>query len=85
VEAGTIESQISALEDRMRQDGYALQADLRFIDPGYSGAKLIHPVLEQLRDQAALNRLNRLYVHSPGRLARKYAYQVLRMKINLAF
>src|SRR3972149_2249853 len=77
VEAGTIESQIAALEDRIRQDGYALQADLRFIDPGYSGATLIRPALEQLRDQAALNGLDRLYVHSPDRLARKYAYQVL--------
>jgi site-specific DNA recombinase len=85
VEAGTIESQIAALEGRICQDGYVLQADLRFIDLSNSGATLIHPALEQLHDQAALNRLNRLYVHSPGRLARKYAYQVLRMKINLAF
>jgi len=77
VEAGTIESQIAALEERIRQDGYALQADLRFIDAGYSGATLIRPALEQLRDQAALNGLDRLYVHSPDRLARKYAYQVL--------
>lgn len=77
VEAGTIESQIAALEERIHQDGYVLQADLRFIDAGYSGATLIRPALEQLRDQAALNGLDRLYVHSPDRLARKYAYQVL--------
>jgi site-specific DNA recombinase len=29
--------------------------------------------LEQLRDVAALNGLDRLYVHSPDRLARRYA------------
>jgi site-specific DNA recombinase len=77
VEAGTIESQIAALEERILQDGYALRADLCFIDQGYSGATLIRPALEQLRDRAALHGLDRLYVHSPDRLARKYAYQVL--------
>ena len=35
--------------------------------------------MEQLRDVAALNGLDRLYVHSPDRLARRYAYQVLLM------
>jgi site-specific DNA recombinase len=77
VEAGTIESQIAALRERILADGYALQANLSFIDQGYSGATLIRPALEQLRDQAALYGLDRLYVHSPDRLARKYAYQVL--------
>lgn len=77
VEAGTIESQIAALQERISQDRYALRDDLRFIDQGYSGATLIRPALEQLRDQAALHGLDRLYVHSPDRLARKYAYQVL--------
>ena len=77
VEAGTIESQIAALQERILQDGYVLRDDLRFIDQGYSGATLIRPALEQLRDQAALHGLDRLYVHSPDRLARKYAYQVL--------
>jgi site-specific DNA recombinase len=30
-----------------------------------------------LRDAAAAGVMDRLYVHSPDRLARKYAYQVL--------
>jgi len=77
VEAGTIESQIAALRERILADGYALSVDLSFIDQGYSGATLIRPALEQLRDQAVLQGLDRLYVHSPDRLARKYAYQVL--------
>lgn len=38
---------------------------------------LIRPALEQLRDRVALARIDRLYFHSPDRLARKYAYQVL--------
>ena len=37
----------------------------------------MRPALERLRDLAAAGGLDRLYVHSPDRLARKYAYQVL--------
>ncbi len=33
--------------------------------------------MERLRDVAAAGGLDRLYVHSPDRLARNYAYQVL--------
>ena len=76
-EAGTIDSQIAALRERITQDGYQLTEDLTFIDAGYSGATLIRPALEQLRDAIAVYGLERLYVHSPDRLARKYAYQVL--------
>ena len=76
-EEGTIDSQIAALQERIAQDGYALPAELTFVDAGYSGATLIRPGLEQLRDEVALHGLMRLYVHSPDRLARKYAYQVL--------
>jgi len=76
-EAGTIDSQIAALRERIVQDGYQLTEDLTFIDAGYSGATLIRPALEQLRDAIAAYGLDRLYVHSPDRLARKYAYQVL--------
>jgi len=50
---------------------------LRFIDDGYSGSTLVRPALERLRDVAYAGGIDRLYVHSPDRLARKYAYQVL--------
>jgi site-specific DNA recombinase len=76
-EAGTIASQVAALEERIRQDGLCLDPDLRFLDEGYSGSTLVRPALERLRDLAASGAINRLYVHSPDRLARKYAYQVL--------
>jgi len=79
VDEGTIDSQIAALRDRVEKDGQSLAEELVFIDEGYSGANLIRPGLEQLRDVAALNGLDRLYVHSPDRLARRYAYQVLLM------
>jgi site-specific DNA recombinase len=76
-EAGTIGSQIAALRERITQDGYKLEEELAFVDDGYSGTTLIRPALERLRDEINLHGLDRLYVHSPDRLARKYAYQVL--------
>ena len=42
-----------------------------------SGSTLHRPSLERLRDAAYVGSFKRLYVHSPDRLARKYAYQVL--------
>lgn len=76
-EAATIASQVAALEERAGQDGLRLEAELRFLDEGYSGATLVRPGLERLRDMAAAGAIDRLYVHSPDRLARKYAYQVV--------
>jgi len=74
---GTIASQLAALEARVSADGLVLVPDHRFADDGYSGATLIRPALERLRDLAASGALDRVYVHSPDRLARRYAYQVL--------
>ena len=76
-EAGTIHSQLEALKQRVQQDGFELEEELCFLDDGYSGATLLRPALERLRDVAASGALDRVYVHSPDRLSRKYAYQVL--------
>ena len=76
-EDGTIASQVAALEERIARDALTLDPELRFLDEGYSGTTLVRPALEQLRDLAAAGAIDRLYVHSPDRLARKYAYQVL--------
>ncbi len=76
-EERTIDSQVAALIARIAQDGLALDPEGRFLDEGYSGATLVRPALERLRDMAAAGALDRLYVHSPDRLARRYAYQVL--------
>ena len=76
-EQGTIASQVAALEARILQDGLPLEPDHRFIDEGHSGATLIRPALEHLRDAVATGTVDRVYVHSPDRLARRYAYQVL--------
>ena len=76
-EAKTIASQLAALQARVAADGLPLPAELQFVDEGYSGTTLVRPGLEQLRDLAAAGGVDRLYVHAPDRLARKYAYQAL--------
>jgi site-specific DNA recombinase len=76
-EAHTIASQVAALRERLRTDGVVVPAGMEFLDDGYSGATLVRPALERLRDAASAGVIDRLYVHSPDRLARKYAYQVL--------
>jgi site-specific DNA recombinase len=73
----TIDSQLAALLTRARADGFTpTQADI-YSDEGVSGTILIRPALERLRDRVADGEVDRIYVHSPDRLARKYAYQVL--------
>ena len=76
-QAGTIDSQIEAILQRARADGAGIEPEMRFIDEGHSGATLIRPALERLRDLAAAGGVDRLYVLCPDRLARSYAYQVL--------
>jgi site-specific DNA recombinase len=76
-EAKTIESQVADLRTRIAATGATLSAELEFIDNGYSGATLIRPALERLRDVAAAGGIDQLYVHCPDRLARNYAHQVL--------
>lgn len=73
----TIASQVQALRTRVSEEGLTLDEELCFIDEGYSGSTLVRPALERLRDQAAAGSIDRLYVHSPDRLARRYAYQAL--------
>lgn len=76
-DAKTIDSQIAALVERVQADQYVLTEELRFVDDGYSGSTLVRPGLERLRDTIYSGALDRLYVHSPDRLSRKYAYQIL--------
>jgi site-specific DNA recombinase len=73
----TIDSQLAALTERLRADGFRVEEAAQFLDDGYSGAVLERPALERLRDQIALGAVDRLYLLDPDRLSRKYAYQVI--------
>ncbi len=73
----TIGSQTAALREHARQLGADLPEEWVFEDEGDSGATLVRPALEALRDLAAQGCLDVVLVYSPDRLARKFAYQAL--------
>src|ERR1019366_6554837 len=73
----TIASQLAALVEYADSHGYLVPSEWRFQDEGYSGAILLRPGLEALRDLAAAGQIEAVLVFSPDRLSRKYAYQVL--------
>jgi DNA invertase Pin-like site-specific DNA recombinase len=73
----TIGSQTAALREHARQNGLEVPAEQVFEDEGHSGATLVRPGLERLRDLAAQGCVDVVLVYSPDRLARKFAYQAL--------
>jgi site-specific DNA recombinase len=76
-EENTIASQTAALVDFARQQGFSVPDEWVFEDEGFSGASLLRPGLERVRDLAAEGHIEAVLIHSPDRLSRKYAYQVL--------
>src|SRR6266496_3324319 len=73
----TIASQTAALKEYASKNDYSVPAEWVFEDEGYSGANMLRPGLEALRDLAAEGQIVAALVYSPDRLSRKYAYQVL--------
>jgi site-specific DNA recombinase len=76
-EAETIGSQTAALRAHAEQLGLDVPEQWMFCDDGHSGASLVRPALERLRDLVCQVPVDVLLVYSPDRLARKYAYQAL--------
>jgi len=73
----TIGSQTQALREHAAQNRLEVPEEWVFEDEGHSGATLVRPGLEALRDLAAQGCLDVVLVYSPDRLARKFAYQAL--------
>lgn len=73
----TIASQTAALIEFAQTEGFAVPSEWIFQDEGYSGASLVRPGLEAVRDLAAEGHIEAVLIYSPDRLSRKYAYQVL--------
>ena len=76
-EQQTIQSQLAELRELAAERGLLVADELVFCDEGFSGATLVRPALERLRDRAAEGAFEVLLCHAPDRLARRYAYQVL--------
>jgi site-specific DNA recombinase len=73
----TIRSQTAALRAHAEQLGIEVPDDWVFEDEGHSGATLVRPALERLRDLVAGVGIEVVLCYSPDRLARKFAYQAL--------
>src|SRR6204780_4339339 len=76
-EESTIASQTAALIEFSKSRGYQVPAEWVFEDEGHSGASLVRPGLERVRDLAAEGQIEAVLVYAPDRLSRKYAYQIL--------
>ena len=76
-EEQTIGSQVWALTEYAHNEGFTVPDEWIFQDEGYSGATLLRPGLERLRDLACEGQVEELLIYAPDRLSRKYAYQVL--------
>jgi Resolvase, N terminal domain len=73
----TIASQTAALRAHAERLGLEVPDEWVFEDEGHSGATLIRPALERLRDVVAGVGIDVVLCYSPDRLARKFAYQAL--------
>jgi site-specific DNA recombinase len=73
----TIGSQTAALREHAAQARLEVPEEWVFEDEGHSGATLVRPALEALRDLAAQGCIDVVLCYSPDRLARKFAYQAL--------
>jgi len=73
----TIGSQTAALRQHAGQSRLEVPEEWVFEDEGHSGATLVRPGLEALRDLAAQGCLDVVLCYSPDRLARKFACQAL--------
>lgn len=76
-EQETIASQTAALLEHAASRSWTVPNEWRFLDEGYSGANLVRPGLDSLRDRLAEGQIDTVLVLSPDRLSRKYAYQIL--------
>ncbi|MEX2745991.1 recombinase family protein, partial [Rhizobium mongolense] len=76
-EENTIASQTAALVEFAHEQGYSVPDEWVIEDEGFSGASLLRPGLERMRDLAAEGHIQAILIYAPDRLSRKYAYQVL--------
>src|SRR6266508_3956366 len=76
-EENTIASQTAALIAFADEQQFEVPKEWVFEDDGYSGAILIRPGLERVRDLAAEGLIQAVLVYAPDRLSRRYAHQIL--------
>ena len=73
----TIEQQLERLQHYAKTQSWEIQPEQIFRDDGYSGARLKRPGLDQLRDDVAMAKFERILVTAPDRLSRNFVHQTL--------
>jgi site-specific DNA recombinase len=68
-----ITRQLSELRQRIADEAGSIDDEACFIDKDVSGASVVRPALQRLRERAARGDLDRIYVLAPDRLARSSA------------
>src|ERR1700690_2607390 len=76
-EEETIESQKALLLQFAQSKGFEVSPQWIFEDNGVSGSTLARPSLDRLRDYASEGLFDHVFILSPDRLSRKYAYQAI--------
>lgn len=76
-EGQTIESQKALLLQFAKEKGFKIDPEWIFEDNGFSGSSLARPALDKLRDLAFDGFFDHIFILSPDRLSRKFAYQAL--------
>ncbi len=74
-EAGTIASQLASLQTSSDAHHDPIDADMLFLDEGFSGATLARPGLDARRDRAMMGAIDAVLVVAPDRFARNHAHQ----------
>ncbi len=77
VQQQTIEQQLTRLRSYVQSQGWPLSDEHIFRDDGYSGATLVRPGLDRLRDQVRNRELDCVVMTTPDRLARNYVHQMV--------
>lgn len=80
VQLQTIDQQLTRLRGYVDAQQWILPDDHIFRDDGDSGATLVRPGLDRLRDGARHRAFDQVLVTTPDRLARNYVHQMLLME-----
>ncbi|WP_245436507.1 recombinase family protein [Mesorhizobium tamadayense] len=67
-EENTIASQTAALVEFAREQGFSVPDEWVIEDEGFSGASLLRPGLERLRDLAAEGQIQAVLIHAPDQV-----------------
>lgn len=76
-ESQTIQQQLVRLEAHVKKEGWEWKEERIYLDDGYSGATLVRPGLDRLRQAVQAGEIEQIILTAPDRLARNYVHQMV--------